>query len=115
MTRNTSRYRILTVDARHLSDHIEAKSVQCCVTSPPYYKLRDYGGVKNQIGQEKTVVQFVDELVAVFMEVHKVLRDDGVLWINIGDTYASKKEGTIKPKDLCGVPWRLAFALQDVG
>ena len=85
------RVRIIKADARTLASMIEPKSVQCCVTSPPYYQLRDYRH-DSQIGQEKTVQQFVDELVTVFMQVHTVLKDDGVCWINIGDTYAGKKQ-----------------------
>ena len=106
--------RIINADARTLASRIEPKSVQCCVTSPPYYQLRDYRH-DSQIGQEKTVPQFIDELVTVFMQVHTVLKDDGVCWINIGDTYAGKKQGTDKVGDLHGVPWRLAFALRDAG
>ena len=108
------RVRIIKADARTLASRIEPKSVQCCVTSPPYYQLRDYRH-DSQIGQEKTVQQFVDELVTVFMQVHTVLKDDGVCWINIGDTYAGKKQGTDKVGDMHGVPWRLAFALKDAG
>ena len=126
------------------------ESVHCCVTSPPYFGLRDYG-VAGQIGLEPTPDEFVAKLVAVFREVRRVLRDDGTLWLNLGDSYAgywgdanAKKEGRrssadtngwtngfnmnarpsfhqafsgtgIKPKDLIGIPWRVAFALQADG
>lgn len=147
-------------------------SVQCCVTSPPYYALRDYGHA-DQIGKEDTLDEYIDKLVAVFREVRRVLKDDGTLWLNLGDSYAgswgaqsrekNKGEGTasesqieahpktthtgsmkrfrpsagradgvvdprgqrnrdgvgvvvgLKPKDLIGVPWRMAFTLQADG
>jgi site-specific DNA-methyltransferase (adenine-specific) len=84
-----------------------AKSIHCCVTSPPYYGLRDYG-VDGQIGLEETPAAFIEKLVAVFREVKRVLRDDGTLWVNMGDSWG-------KDKQLLGMPWRLAFALQDDG
>lgn len=109
--------------------------VQTVVTSPPYWSLRDYG-IDGQIGLEDSVYAFIDRLADVFDEVHRVLRRDGTLWLNIGDSYTSggrtwrapdKKnvaramqtrpetpEG-LKPKDLIGVPWRLALALQERG
>lgn len=117
------------------------KSVHCCVTSPPYFGLRDYGH-DGQIGLEPTPDEFVAALVAVFREVRRVLRDDGTLWLNLGDSYAgyhgnknaayvdapSNKGGDfenqrsstvgssgLKQKDLIGIPWRVAFALQDAG
>ncbi len=108
---------------------------QTCVTSPPYWSLRDYG-IPGQIGLEASVFAYIDHLVKVFAEVRRVLKDDGTLWLNIGDSYTSggrtwratdKKnpvramnvrpptpEG-LKPKDLIGVPWLLAFALQKEG
>ena len=116
-------------------------SVDCCVTSPPYFGLRDYGH-DGQIGLEPTPDGFVSKLVAVFREVRRVLRDDGTLWLNLGDSYASggmsnpsdrstlgggKDRGAenysiarripdgLKPKDLIGIPWRVAFALQADG
>ncbi|WP_426136323.1 DNA-methyltransferase [Pseudomonas sp. PWP3-1b2] len=116
-----------------------------CVTSPPYYGLRDYG-MDGQIGLEETPAKFITRLVEVFREVRRVLRDDGTVWVNIGDTYASIAGGYapngsagkhdmvsqttrgavlrgkrrsppagLKQKDLMGIPWRLAFALQDDG
>lgn len=114
-------------------------SVNCCVTSPPYFGLRDYG-VAGQIGLEDTPDAFVARLVEVFREVRRVLRDDGTLWLNLGDSYSAQGgaqvQGTkqakgsqvgawggesrrgvagVKPKDLIGIPWRVAFALQADG
>ena len=112
-------------------------SVQCVVTSPPYWGLRDYG-VDNQLGLEETPEEFVENLVKVFREVKRVLKDDGTVWLNLGDSYASngdvgkqdkKKYGGIsrkehlhsgrvegiKAKNLIGIPWRVAFALQADG
>jgi DNA modification methylase len=114
--------------------------VQCIVTSPPYWGLRDYGHA-DQIGLEPTPDAYVAELIEVFREVRRVLRDDGTLWLNLGDSYAgvgaqtggtnSKEHGrrkermfkpgivwaatNLKAKDLVGVPWRVAFALQADG
>jgi DNA modification methylase len=118
------------------------QSVHTCVTSPPYFGLRDYG-VDGQIGLESSPREFIDSLVAVFREVRRVLRDDGTLWVNLGDSYASGGRGGggrymaergdgawqgkgdatgwrsaptgWKHKDLLGLPWRLAIALQDDG
>jgi DNA modification methylase len=127
---------ILNGDALEMLKQIPDKSVHCCVTSPPYWGLRDYG-VENQLGQEETPQEYVKKLVAIFREVWRVLRDDGTLWVNLGDTYAANRpsgavvptntrnknghygkmtvpEG-LKPKDLIGIPWRVAFALQDDG
>ncbi len=114
-------------------------SVQTCITSPPYFGLRDYG-VDGQLGLEPTPREFVDAMVRVFREVHRVLREDGTLWLNLGDSYANdgkwggssggkhakalhgntsigrtKVNTGLKPKDLMGMPWRVAFALQDDG
>jgi len=107
----------------------------CCVTSPPYWGLRDYG-VDGQLGLEKTPEEYVHNLTEVFREVKRVLRTDGTLWINLGDTYAANRSYQVtdnkhidvgntqamhasdiglKPKDLCGIPWRVAFALQADG
>lgn len=122
--------------------------IQTCVTSPPYYGLRNYG-VDGQIGLEETPAEFVAKMVEVFREVRRVLRDDGILWLNLGDCYsgsgngptgkngiqdAERRQGTdksdsnrgsqkynllggcvpegCKPKDMMGMPWRVAFALQ---
>jgi len=140
-------------DCRTVLASLPAQSVHCCVTSPPYFGLRDYG-VDGQIGLEQTPQAYVDELVAVFREVKRVLRDDGTLWLNLGDTYnnnpstsdiprnqqgngsgafqippekhvtarrakANKAQPLIdlgiKKKDLIGIPWRVAFALQADG
>ena len=122
----------------------ESESVHCCVTSPPYFGLRDYGH-DGQIGLEESPEQFVSKLVEVFREVRRLLRDDGTLWLNIGDSYSSnpatgRKVGGesyrgsetvslntvhqcrvayrgngVKPKDLIGIPWMLAFALRADG
>jgi DNA modification methylase len=107
--------------------------VQMCVTSPPYFGLRDYG-VEGQLGIEPTVDKYVDNLVEVFRLVRDLLADDGTLWLNLGDSYngvgrgekanglqiaaRATKQRTIqdlKPKDLIGIPWRVAFALQADG
>lgn len=118
---------------------IPANSVQCCVTSPPYWGLRDYG-VEGQIGLEETPQQFVDSMVSVFAEVRRVLRPDGCCWVNLGDSYAGKGQAIrqpdekrssivgyldnqpnrsastgLKPKDMAGIPWRVALALQESG
>ena len=117
------------------------QSVHTCVTSPPYFGLRDYG-MDGQIGLEDTPDAFVARLVEVFREVHRVLRDDGTLWVNLGDSYSGSGKGVwnapddrklnvketyrpsvnptkvrtgLKPKDLIGIPWRVAFALQADG
>jgi DNA modification methylase len=91
---------------------LEEKSVNTCVTSPPYWGLRDYG-TDDQLGQEETPEKFVENLVNVFREVRRVLRDDGTVWLNLGDSYAGHKG--LKQKDLVGIPWRVAFALQADG
>ena len=113
-------------------------SVNCCVTSPPYYGLRDYG-MDGQIGREQTPGQYIERLTAVFSELRRVLRPDGTFWLNISDTYCGtnskgaladpkypegrtgqglsvtqKVEGC-KPKDMIGIPWLLAFALRADG
>ena len=140
--------RILNGDALEMLRTLPDESVNCCVTSPPYYGLRDYGAA-GQIGLESTPEQYIERLVAVFREVRRVLRDDGTLWLNIGDSYwggkgsngSSKARRTaserrylqsagtvmidtrptdrnhpvIKPKDLIGIPWMLAFALRADG
>jgi DNA modification methylase len=143
---------ILVGDCRTRLRELPEQSVQTCVTSPPYFGLRDYG-MAEQIGLEQTPDEFVAELVSVFREVRRVLRDDGTLWLNLGDSYSAgdgtKRNGpqtnitTVdgvpvrmargatpsddratltksftgmpKPKDLIGIPWRVAFALQADG
>lgn len=93
---------------------------QACVTSPPYWGLRDYGH-DGQLGLEETHEEYVAKMVEIFAEVRRVLRDDGTLWMNLGDSYAASQRTTgsmpagLKPKDLCGIPWRVAFALQADG
>jgi site-specific DNA-methyltransferase (adenine-specific) len=127
-------------DCRKILQTLPEQSVHCCVTSPPYFGLRDYG-MTEQIGLEPTPEQFVAELVAVFREVRRVLRDDGTLWLNLGDSYngymanqrgtgletkrqqsrkyiepgAGLRTDSLKNKDLIGIPWRVAFALQADG
>jgi site-specific DNA-methyltransferase (adenine-specific) len=122
-------------DALQILSQLEPESVQCVVTSPPYWGLRDYG-IEGQIGLEESLQQFLNRLVEVFARVKRVLRDDGVLWLNIGDGFTSGNRGYrapdkknparamtvrpdtpegLKPKDLVGIPWRLAFALQADG
>jgi site-specific DNA-methyltransferase (adenine-specific) len=159
---------ILVGDCLKKLSELESNSVNCCVTSPPYFGLRDYGEA-DQIGLESTPDDFVDKLMDVFREVKRVLRDDGTLWINLGDSYAAQRGGTkmpaetlaggaggyavngkghrgrgtdnkpngmdsgtgrkagtghahrnaagigLKHKDLIGIPWRVAFALQADG
>lgn len=126
---------ILLGDAAEQLRTLDADSVHCCVTSPPYFGLRDYG-VPGQIGQEAAPEEYIGRLVEVFHEVHRVLRPDGTLWLNIGDSYTSGGRKTrdhdeklparaagqrpntpegMKPKDLIGIPWMLAFALRSDG
>ena len=129
---------ILSGDVSAMLPLLPEQSVHCVVTSPPYWGLRDYGA-PGQIGLEKTPVEYVAAVVAVFRQVWRVLRDDGVLFLNIGDSYANdgkwggrtggkhckalhgspvgrtKKLTGLKPKDLIGIPWRVAFALQSDG
>jgi len=124
-------------DCRRILPTIEGESVQSCVTSPPYFGLRNYGE-SDQIGLEATVEEYVETMVEVFREVKRILKDDGTLWLNLGDTYLSnpsnnqvpqtkdhkgsghngsnrKPQLGLKPKDLIGIPWRVAFALQADG
>lgn len=82
------------------------KSVNCCVTSPPYWNLRDYG-VEGQIGLEPSIGEYIEKLVVLFREVRRVLRDDATQWLNLGDTFGNKQ--------LLGIPWKVAFALQSDG
>jgi site-specific DNA-methyltransferase (adenine-specific)/site-specific DNA-methyltransferase (cytosine-N4-specific) len=126
---------VLVGDSLEVLKTFSSQSFQCCITSPPYWGLRDYG-IKEQIGAETNLADYISRLVEIFEEVRRVLYDNGTLWLNIGDSYTSggrtwrdsdKKnpargmdyraptpEG-LKPKDLIGVPWRLAFALQEAG
>jgi len=133
----------MIVNANALSLPIASKSVQCVVTSPPYFGLRDYK-IDDQIGLEQSPELYVAHLVAVFREVWRVLREDGTIWVNLGDSYATPKVGNTlpdgfegdrinkpnrcntntfikklapgyKPKDLIGIPWMVAFALRADG
>lgn len=132
--------RILVGDVIDMLATLDSESVHCVVTSPPdlYWGLRDYG-VEGQIGLEPTPDAFIEKMVAVFREVRRVLRKDGTLWVNIGDSYShggcgsrdperwpkqsrndhhathSKVQTGLKPKDLIGIPWMLAFALRADG
>jgi hypothetical protein len=104
--------RILTGDALTILRSMSDEQINCVVTSPPYFGLRDYG-VAGQLGLEATPVEYVEAMVGVFREVRRVLRSDGTLWLNIGDCYG--RGNGIKRKDLVGIPWRVAFALQADG
>jgi site-specific DNA-methyltransferase (cytosine-N4-specific) len=122
-------------DTLKVLDLIPSGTVQCSITSPPYWGLRDYN-IQGQIGLEQSLPEYINKLVTVFQEVRRVLKDDGLFWLNIGDGYTSgnrkwrapdKKNPAramkvrpdtpvgLKPKDLLGVPWRLALALQEDG
>jgi DNA modification methylase len=105
---------ILIGDALDRVTDILDGTVQTVVTSLPYFGLRDYGN-SGQIGREDTPEEYIANLVSVFAEVRRTLRDDGTLWINIGDTYSSKAYPGLKRKDLIGIPWMLAFALRADG
>jgi len=132
---------ILFGDCRDTLKQFDEKA-RMCVTSPPYYGLRDYGGEDSQIGQEQSPEEFIDELVKVFREVRNVLTDDGTCWVNLGDSYYNyRKDGCIpkqtfannrqdlpettprrsnklkglKEKDLIGIPWMFAFAMRADG
>ena len=126
---------VVNGDSRQVLATLPENIFQVCVTSPPYWSLRDYG-IEGQIGLEQSLNDYISSLVAVFEEVRRTLREDGTLWLNIGDSYTSgnrtwrapdKKNpsrgmGTrpptpegLKAKDLIGVPWKLAFALQEAG
>lgn len=133
--RTTNRCELLVGDARQILLQMPDGHFDCIVTSPPYWGLRDYG-VPGQIGAEPTVDDYIADLVRLFREARRTLADDGTLWLNIGDSYTSggrtwrdadaKNKGRamdyraptpegLKPKDLIGVPWKLAFALQADG
>tara|TARA_R110000744_G_scaffold225937_1_gene344328 strand:+ start:37 stop:1161 length:1125 start_codon:yes stop_codon:yes gene_type:complete len=90
------------------------KVIQSVVTSPPYFNLRDYGN-KNQIGIENSFNDYLDNLLEVFTNAYRVLKDDGILFVNIGDTYASKKVGNVKRKTLIGIPDRFKIMMIDNG
>lgn len=128
-------------DALEILKTVPDNLMNCCVTSPPYWNLRDYG-IDEQLGREKTPEEYVQNLVKIFREVKRILRKDGTTWLNLGDTYyrtsvrGGNKEGknnfshytkankgsykrpkvkNLKPKDLCGIPWMVAFALRADG
>ena len=134
---------ILFGDNRQTLTQFDEKA-RCCITSPPYYGLRDYGGEDKQIGQENTPEEYIQNLVEVFRLVRDNLTDDGTLWVNIGDSYYNYRPGKgqsypkqsvsntkqdlpdkcskrgnklegLKEKDLIGIPWMLAFALRQDG
>ncbi|MAC55442.1 MAG: hypothetical protein CME31_23110, partial [Gimesia sp.] len=126
---------IIQGDARTALATLEDASIDCVITSPPYWGLRDYQ-VDGQIGLESTPEEYVDTMVKVFNEVSRVLKHSGTLWLNLGDSYSSGNRKSVvndnlrvslvntvrppeveglKPKDLCGIPWRVAFALQADG
>ena len=140
---NTMRNTILYGDCRDTLKQFDEQA-RTCVTSPPYYGLRNYGNEENQIGQEKTPEEFIDQLVNVFKEVRNVLTDDGTLWVNLGDSYYNYRPGKgqsypkqsvsktnqdlptqcnkrgnkldgLKEKDLIGIPWMFAFAMRSDG
>ena len=135
---------ILFGDCKKTLSAFLPKSARMCVTSPPYYGLRDYGGEDEQIGQENTPEEFINNLVDVFKEVRNVLTDDGTLWVNLGDSYYNYRPGKgqsypkqsvsktkqdlpdkcnkrgnklegLKEKDLIGIPWLFAFAMRADG
>ena len=141
----SDRYRLIQGDACEVLSSMPSDSVDCCITSPPYYALRDYG-CDGQIGLESTPEAYIEKLVAVFREMRRVLRPEGTCWVNIGDSYwgsgsrgcevSTKSDlqmgskgtvnlanlpqikgnvGVYKNKDLIGIPWMLAFALRNDG
>jgi site-specific DNA-methyltransferase (cytosine-N4-specific) len=126
---------IIQSDAMTALRRLTSESAQCIVTSPPYWGLRDYND-PDQIGLEDSLPQYINRLVEIFAEARRVLREDGVFWLNVGDAFTSGNRGWrapdrknparamsvrpstpegLKSKDLIGIPWRLAFALQDDG
>ena len=142
-----SKNQIHCMDNREGLKMLDDNSVDCCITSPPYWGLRDYG-VDGQIGLEQTPDEYVEQMVNVFREVKRALKPEGTLWLNLGDSYAGSMKGIgadgqsyagqkqatnkgsvgiyqdkppkaneigLKPKDLVGIPWRVAFALQADG
>ena len=122
-------------DARRALSVLPSESVQTVVTSPPYWSLRDYQ-VEDQIGRDDTLTSYIKSIVDAFEELRRVLRDDGTVWLNVGDVFTSGNRryrapdrknraramhvrpptpAGLKAKDLIGIPWRIAFALQDAG
>jgi len=129
--------KIICGDALTVLKTMPDKIINTCVTSPPYWGLRDYG-MPGQLGLEAAPAEYISKMIEIFVEVNRILRDDGTLWLNLGDSYAPnwnsiRKEGGaglkkenirkrsgrppegLKPKDLVGVPWRVALALQSDG
>lgn len=106
--------RCLFGDCREVLRDLPSEAFRCCVTSPPYYGLRDYGHPL-QIGIEDSPDAFAAELVAVFGEVRRTLASDGTLWLVLGDCFAKERSGSLKRKDLIGIPWIVAFALRADG
>lgn len=127
--------KVIVGDNRETLRNLPDQSVQTVVTSPPYWGLRDYGE-DDQIGLEQTPQEFIEQLCLVFDEIWRVLKDDGTVWVNLGDSYAQSGQGGggsygnerpgwtsngrkapqgLKQKDLVGIPWRFAFAMQDRG
>jgi DNA modification methylase len=136
-SRSRGSYHVFNGDVLETLKEIPDGVFRCCVTSPPYWGLRDYG-IAGQLGLERTPDEYVERVVAVFAEVRRVLADDGTLWLNLGDSYNGSgaiggvgkshtnrgqvaRRGNragwegLKPKDLVGIPWRVAFALQADG
>lgn len=128
---------ILQGDCLEVLKTLPSESVDCCVTSPPYYGLRNYG-VDRQLGLENTIEEYISNMVAVFREVKRILKPEATLWLNLGDSYAGSGKGlgsshgkavftdsdighkmnildNCKPKDLIGIPWMVAFALRADG
>jgi DNA modification methylase len=127
--------KILLGNAPDVLRELPDNSIHCCVTSPPYWGLRDYG-VEGQLGLEPTMEEYLEKMLVIFREIRRVLRSDGTLWLNLGDSYNGsgpsggpgkqytnvgsqgttlKRVAGLKPKDLVGIPWRVAFALQADG
>ena len=93
---------------------LDDQSIHTCITSPPYWGLRDYGN-DDQLGLESSPDEYINNMVVVFREVKRVLRDDGTLWLNLGDTYGRGVKTNLPKKNLLGMPWRVALALQADG
>ena len=108
--------KIITGNAIEVLKELPDCSADCCITSPPYLGLRDYG-VSGQLGLENSVEAYINRLTDIFREVRRVLKNDGTLWLNIGDSYVSSNSeySNCKRKDLIGIPWLLAFALRNDG
>ena len=132
---------VLEGDAKALLGTLDSESVHCCVTSPPYWGLRAYSSSEAELGLERTPTEYAEHLVGALGEVRRILRSDGTLWLVLGDSYTThgnptggagktagigstlkgiqkvtdKRVEGLKPKDLVGIPWRIAFALRDSG